>query len=292
MDEPDAQRKTRRLVLVLVVALAASAVGVGLLARSGGSQRVTAVPPASGVPTATASDPPGFVGNGLEVYVPPGTTASVVQRVADVLSARLHGVKGATIARQGSRVFVHVPETIDPQGLVNLVLDPGIFEIRPVLGIPTSTVTPTFIDDPAQPAVLAEADGETFSLGPAILTSTAVQNTDLVVNPSDGAWSIVVTFTRQAGPVWTHFTGQLACASGAQRQLAIVMDGQVSDAPTVNSVVTCGVGIPGGTTEINGDFTQAQAQQLATVLTSGQLPVRLGVGVMKQRPPPAIPGGP
>ncbi len=53
------------------------------------------------------------------------------------------------------------------------------------------------------------------------------------------------------------------------KQLAIVLDGVVQSAPTVQSAITGGQGV------ITGSFTEKQAKNLAVVLNSGALPIEL-----------------
>jgi protein-export membrane protein SecD len=52
-------------------------------------------------------------------------------------------------------------------------------------------------------------------------------------------------------------------------QLAIVLDGVVESAPGITEAIT------GGSGQITGDFTEAEAKNLALVLNSGSLPVQL-----------------
>ena len=54
---------------------------------------------------------------------------------------------------------------------------------------------------------------------------------------------------------------------GTEKQFAIVLDGQVISAPTMNGVIT------NGQAEISGDFTEAAAESLATSLKFGALPI-------------------
>jgi SecD/SecF fusion protein len=55
--------------------------------------------------------------------------------------------------------------------------------------------------------------------------------------------------------------------------VAIVLDGQVISSPQVNPGVQCNIGIQGGKTQITGDFTPAEARNLAVLIKGGALPV-------------------
>ncbi|MDP8955595.1 MAG: protein translocase subunit SecD [Actinomycetota bacterium] len=89
-------------------------------------------------------------------------------------------------------------------------------------------------------------------------TSASGQN---VTNPG---WRVVFTLNREGARKFGQATQRLV-----GRQLAIVLDGVVQSAPTVQSAIT------GGEGEITGDFTEAEAKNLAVVLSSGALPVEL-----------------
>lgn len=285
-DPPDEDRRPRRAWLVaagLVVVLALVATGTiaGRGHRAAGPPSPGhAATPVTATVTATASSGPRSPGVQLQVRVPAGTTATVIDQVVGVLSARLRGVPGVSVARQGAGAVVALPPSSEAQQLLNLIQDPGTFEVRPVLGASeTATATPSVVDDPAQPAVLGglgPGATQTYSLGPATLTGTAVQSA-AAAPAADGSWAIDLTFTPEATTVWTQFTGRLACATGAGRQFALVLDRQVASTPTVAPDVRCGAGITAGATVLQGGLTQAQAQEFAAVLSGGPLPVPISV---------------
>src|SRR5690606_23609497 len=53
----------------------------------------------------------------------------------------------------------------------------------------------------------------------------------------------------------------------------IVLDDQVISSPQVDPSVQCNVGIPGGSTQITGNFDAESAQELAALIQGGALPV-------------------
>ncbi|WP_367115164.1 protein translocase subunit SecF [Actinophytocola sp.] len=65
------------------------------------------------------------------------------------------------------------------------------------------------------------------------------------------------------------------------RRVAIVLDEEVISAPQVDPSIRCGVGMPGDSTQITGRFSQAEASDLALLITAGALPVP--VEVVEQR---------
>jgi preprotein translocase subunit SecD len=77
-------------------------------------------------------------------------------------------------------------------------------------------------------------------------------------------WIVNFTLTKAGAKKFADATTRLV-----GKQLAIVLDGVVQSAPTVQSAIT------GGTGEITGNFSESEAKNLAVVLNSGSLPVQL-----------------
>jgi SecD/SecF fusion protein len=50
--------------------------------------------------------------------------------------------------------------------------------------------------------------------------------------------------------------------------VAVVVDGEVVSSPQVHESIPCDVGIAGGSTQITGDFTAQEAQDLVALITS------------------------
>jgi preprotein translocase subunit SecD len=96
-------------------------------------------------------------------------------------------------------------------------------------------------------------------------------------NQQNVQWTVNLTFNGAARKVFADVTQKIANQtsplSGQQKQFAIVLDGKVISAPTVNSP------IPNGQAEISGNFTQASAQSLANSLKYGALPLKFEVPV-------------
>ncbi|HEX9124718.1 MAG TPA: protein translocase subunit SecD [Actinomycetota bacterium] len=113
-------------------------------------------------------------------------------------------------------------------------------------------------------------DGSTkYKLGPveitgdAIKKATAVYNTGSQTQAATG-WQIDFTLTSSGAKTFGDVTTRLV-----GKQLAIVVDDKVISAPTVQSAITNGSGV------ITGSFTKQRAQDLATQLNAGALPVNL-----------------
>ena len=80
-----------------------------------------------------------------------------------------------------------------------------------------------------------------------------------------GKPSVGIEFEGQGPSQWAKLTGDVATAGNA---IAIVLDGTVYSAATAKQEIT------GGATEISGNFTVTEAQDLANVLKAGKLPAR------------------
>ncbi|MDI6853900.1 MAG: protein translocase subunit SecD [Deltaproteobacteria bacterium] len=74
------------------------------------------------------------------------------------------------------------------------------------------------------------------------------------------------TFTRRGGEIFGRITGE-----NVKRRLAIILDGVVKSAPTIEER------IGGGSGRIHGSFTTEQAKDLAIVLRSGALPASVKI---------------
>lgn len=136
-----------------------------------------------------------------------------------------------------------------------------------------ATPTP---DCPSSPDELADTDvwflgqdGNKYHLGPVEITGDAIRKaTAQYATPSSGAsnvgWQIQFEATNAGKDTIAEVTTRLQ-----GKQLAIILDGQVISAPVVQNPITDGIGV------ITGQFTKERAQDLATVLNAGALPVQL-----------------
>ncbi len=134
------------------------------------------------------------------------------------------------------------------------------------------------VGDPSDPnatVVVENTDGsELYQLGPAFATGEVFQS-DALADIIQGSWGVRVSL--KSGPdgaqLWNVGASQCysrtaVCPSG---RMAIVLDGVVQSAPSVNQP-----SFSGGV-DITGAFSESEAKDLARVLKSGALPVRLEV---------------
>lgn len=118
-------------------------------------------------------------------------------------------------------------------------------------------------DDPNLPLVTCDREGQSkYLLEPAIMSGEQI--TDAAAQPASTGpgYEVQVRFTGQGSDIWGEFT-----TANVGQQAAFVLDSQVVSAPRINEPIL------GGNTQITGDFTQAEAQDLANVLKYGSLPL-------------------
>ncbi|MBQ9702483.1 MAG: protein translocase subunit SecD [Bacteroidales bacterium] len=99
--------------------------------------------------------------------------------------------------------------------------------------------------------------------GNAPLNGSVVTDTRVNFNGAqrgNGAPSVSMTMNREGANVWANLT-----KDNIGRQVAIVLDGLVYSYPVVNTAIT------GGSSEITGNFSVDEAEDLANVLKAGKL---------------------
>jgi preprotein translocase subunit SecD len=134
-------------------------------------------------------------------------------------------------------------------------------------------------NDPNATVVLLGKNGDVYSAGPAGASGLVFSN-DASAEISNGTWSVVVGLLKgSAGEdIWNAlatrcFNKDETCPTG---QIAIVLDGEVISAPVVQQAV-----FTGGTVQISGSFTEAEARDLAKILEFGAVPVKFSVATVQ-----------
>jgi preprotein translocase subunit SecD len=117
-------------------------------------------------------------------------------------------------------------------------------------------------DDPTLPLVSCNQDGtEKYVLGPAFLEGTEIATAQASQNTQGAGWVIDVTFKSEGQRIWGDYTSK-----NVGKNVAFVLDGEVVSAPTIQGPIF-------GPTQITGQFSQAEAQNLAGILRYGSLPL-------------------
>lgn len=175
---------------------------------------------------------------------------------------------------------------------------PGSSRIVAATTVPPTTTSPTTVaaaqstapsleeilanqdaNDPNSSVVLLGRNGDVYSAGPAGASGLVFSN-DASAEINNGNWSVVVGLLKgSAGEdIWNAlatrcFNKDATCPTG---QIAIALDGEVISAPVVQQAV-----FTGGTVQITGSFTEAEARDLAKILEFGAVPVKFSVATVQ-----------
>ncbi len=118
-------------------------------------------------------------------------------------------------------------------------------------------------DDPNLPLITCSQDGkEVYLLDKSIINGEEIANASSGLNQQAGEYVVDLEFKDQGAKTWADFT-----AANVGTQTAFVLDSKVVSAPVIQEA------IPGGRTQITGQFTQDTARELANVLKYGSLPL-------------------
>ena len=126
-----------------------------------------------------------------------------------------------------------------------------------------------FPDVTDQPLITCNRDGTAkLLLGPALMSGDRVTDAYAGIAQGGVSWSVQLTFDPEGAEIFNaQTTPALAARTEPQNMFAIVLDSLVVSFPRVTQA------IPGNSASITGDFTQAEAQDLANVLKYGALPL-------------------
>ncbi|MGI8686265.1 MAG: preprotein translocase subunit SecD, partial [Acidimicrobiales bacterium] len=229
----------------------------------------TTVPPAATpVPGDTATTAPGAVPPAVTtVPADTATTAPGAKTPAPASSttaapATLRA-SGALAAAQGATTTTAAPATTT------------VPTTAPATPTPVAPTAPAAIpttsredDKPEAIVVLPLQEGGKitgrYRLGPSELSGKAVKGATAQFDQTRSAWLVNFTLTGSGS---TDFDALAARNVG--KQVAIVLDGVVKSAPTIQQAEFNGSG------QITGSFTEGEAKDLALVLRYGSLPVEL-----------------
>ncbi len=119
-------------------------------------------------------------------------------------------------------------------------------------------------DNPDFPLVTCDDQGQKFLLSKAIIEGTQLTGASAGIPQNQVAWAVNLSLNGEGAK-------QLATVSralvGTDQEFAIVLDGQVLSHPGFTGVIT------DGNAQITGGFGQQAAQDLATSLKYGSLPI-------------------
>ena len=184
-------------------------------------------------------------------------TISDMKKVEEVMRRRVDqlGVSEPVIQLNGTdRIIVELAGVNDPDKAVDLIGKTALMEFKIVEGN-----NPNVNYDSLNP----------YILGPALMTGEAIANASMGFGDGSmgiGKPEIRFSLTSEGARRFAEITG-----ANRGKQLAIVLDGDVITAPTINGAITGGSGV------ITGNFTAQSAEELAGLLNAGALPFELNI---------------
>jgi SecD/SecF fusion protein len=200
--------------------------------------------------------------------------AEATDRALAVLRGRVDalGVAEPTLVRSGeNRIIVELPGLDDPREAARVIGRTAQLSFHAVLEGAGPNAEPE-----GDQRILADESGQRLRLAAPALTGEQVAGSDPGNDPSQGTgWFVTVDFEGDGGRLWRELTAEAACAAPGdpKRRVAIVLDDEIISSPQVDPSVQCQAGIAGGSTQITGDFTIEEAQNLAILIEGGALPV-------------------
>ncbi len=145
--------------------------------------------------------------------------------------------------------------------------DPASVEAFTKFECPTDGSAPIVDDNPDKPLVTCGTEDEAgvkYLLSAAMIEGTDLKSASAQIPSQQVNWVVSLAFNGSGTDQFTQISQALY---GTQNQFAVVLDGQVLSAPTMNGLIT------NGQAQIEGNFTEASAQSLATSLKFGALPI-------------------
>ena len=216
----------------------------------------------------------------------PQASASPTPSVSDSASPSTSPSGSATPAASTTPEPTPAPSvSVAPELLVPPIQSPdgsGDFADRfAALDCATSDILNGSTDDPAQYLISCEKDGSVkYALAPADLVGTDIESaTAGLPQQGAGGWQVDLQMTTDGAKKFADSTTKLSALESPNDQFAIVLDGVVISAPSVNEPIL------GGSAVISGSFTADEARALAQVLKYGALPVGLEVDEVQQISP-------
>ena len=188
------------------------------------------------------------------------------------------GVTEPLVQVEGSRrILIELPGIEDPEEALSLIQETALLEFVDTgdLSLPPGMCIRTSLNEGPSRCELEAPNGESGSLSePAptfdtVLTGAGLR--DASANGDQlGQYFVDFTLTEEGGDIFEAHT-----RANQGKYLTIVLDKEVISSPTISSVIE-----DAGT--ISGSFTLEEAQQLATQLKFGSLPVPLRIESTRQ----------
>ena len=238
-------------------------------------------------------------------------TDSQLGQAVNIIRQRVNGlgVAEAEVSTEGSgnsaAILVSIPG-ISQQNIADVLKQTALLSFRPVIaeevsqapsGTPSDLIAPVSFDSNSQelqtafknidctnPAtrqggeiedstkwiVTCSRDGSVkYLLQPAFIKGERITDARAEIPQNSAAWQVSLDFDDEGSKQLADASNQLYTKTSPQNQFAIVIDGLVFSSPYFSEPIL------GGSASITGQFTQPEANELASVLRYGSLPLTL-----------------
>jgi preprotein translocase subunit SecD len=238
-------------------------------------------------------------------------TEEQLNTTVDIIRNRVNskGVAESEVNLEGNTIVVSIPDVPNPDDVIAAVGTTAQLQFRPVKDVVTANdpkykQAPFDAVDCAKPETYTDKDNpdadnvvlclrQSGQLRPdatsdkVLMGKVALGGTDIASaraqlattgqgGVTTGQWETQLSFNGRGSDRFRDLTGKAACntdPNDPKRQIAITLDAVVISNPPVASDVQCNQGISNGGV-ITGQ-TQAEAQNLAPLISSGALPLKL-----------------
>ncbi|HMQ19948.1 MAG TPA: protein translocase subunit SecD [Sphingopyxis sp.] len=199
--------------------------------------------------------------------------ARAMDSARDIVDRRVNalGTREPTIIREGNdRVVVQVPGLQDPQELKDLLGRTARLEFRMV--DPNGDAAAALAGNvPVGSEFVPYAEGEGYGAPGEVLRRQVMISGDQLVDArqsfdQNGVPVVTIRFDSAGSATFARVTQQ-----NVGKRFAMVLDGKVLSAPSINEAIL------GGSAQISGSFSVQTANALAISLRSGSLPVKMEV---------------
>ena len=193
-------------------------------------------------------------------------TSDQMKEASNVITSRVNasGAAAASVQQQGSDSFlVQVPGAEDSQSIIETLSSQGVLEFVRVDSIEDDDVR-GYIEQGITGMNLND-EGVKYT---AFMTGDSVDQVSVSRPQGSASYAVALTLDSEGTSAFGEVTSELVSDNG---QIAILLDGKVESAPSVQSAITT------GEVEITGNYTSEQANELKTIIDSGSLPVSLTI---------------
>ena len=207
--------------------------------------------------------------------------SDAVDQSIEVLRNRVDqfGVAEPLIQRQGAKnIVVQLPGLKDPEQALDLIGKTAVLSFH----IVDNSVTGEEVDQRLKPVpydcialpykITDPNTGQEISTATMVvkkepvLTGSYLLDAEVIIKPRNNMPEVSLKFDQTGAKIFEDIT-----RNNLQKNLAIVLDGTIYSAPTIQTVIT------GGNASISGNFSFKDATNLAIVLKAGALPAPVTV---------------